>query len=74
MHLDSTFRNKTILENQFTCIAATHTELIELLVCREALEALLNYEGCYALGTLVGRCLSIDNQGRGFWPICNPVP
>lgn len=44
-----TFRHKTVLKDQFTCIAASHAELIELLMRRETGEALLNNECSYSL-------------------------
>ena len=51
--MELTFGNEAVFEHELACVAASHAELVQLLVSREALEALLNDECCDALGACV---------------------
>lgn len=55
----------TVLKDEFTCVTAPHAQLVKLLCCSEPLHALLHYECCDAMRTLVGGSLGIHYDCAG---------
>ena len=70
--MELTFGNEAVFEHELTCVAASHAELVQLLVSREALEALLDDKRRNALGTLIGQRLCVDHQRRRGRAVRNP--
>ena len=58
----STFRHETVLEHKFTCITASHPQLVQFLVCRETRKTLLNDECCDAFGAFGGFGFGVDDE------------
>lgn len=46
-------RHENVLEDQFACVGPAHPKLVQLASAREALESLLDHEGCDSLGALL---------------------
>ena len=69
-----TFRNETILENEFTCIASPHTKFVKFLICWKAFEALFDNESRDTLGAFSWLRLCVCNESRSNRTVRNPMP
>jgi hypothetical protein len=62
-------RHLAILEHELAGVGAAHAELVELLVGREALHALLDQEGRDAARAGLRIGLGVDHEGLGDGPL-----